>query len=50
MRPAADADYWVAYRLDYLSNGRLTIDSSGLGGDPVAWSDIDAQRFDRLRG
>jgi hypothetical protein len=33
------ADYWVAYRLDYLSDERLSIDGLGY----IAWRDIDAK-------
>jgi hypothetical protein len=36
------ADYWVAYKLDYLSDGRLVIDTSGIGDDLDRWPAIDA--------
>jgi hypothetical protein len=36
------ADYWVAYKLDYLSDGRLVIDTSGIGDDLDRWPSIDA--------
>lgn len=36
------ADYWVAYKLDYLSDGRLVIDTSGIGEDVDRWPSIDA--------
>ncbi|HEY5272089.1 MAG TPA: hypothetical protein VIJ34_02520 [Acidimicrobiales bacterium] len=36
------ADYWVAYELDYLSDGKLVIDTSGIGSDLDRWPGIDA--------
>ena len=36
------ADYWVAYKLDYLSDGKLVIDTSGVGDDIDRWPSIDA--------
>jgi hypothetical protein len=36
------ADYWVAYELDYLSDGKLVIDTSGIGSDLDRWPSIDA--------
>jgi 4-amino-4-deoxy-L-arabinose transferase-like glycosyltransferase len=36
------ADYWVAYKLDYLSDGKLVIDTSGIGDDIDRWPSIDA--------
>jgi Dolichyl-phosphate-mannose-protein mannosyltransferase len=36
------ADYWVAYKLDYLSDGGLVIDTSGIGADLDRWPNIDA--------
>jgi Dolichyl-phosphate-mannose-protein mannosyltransferase len=36
------ADYWIAYKLDYLSDGKLIIDTSGIGDDIDRWPSIDA--------
>jgi hypothetical protein len=36
------ADYWVAYKLDYLSGGRLVIATSGIGDDLDRWPTIDS--------
>jgi Flp pilus assembly pilin Flp len=36
------ADYWVAYKIDYLSDGKLVIDTSGIGDDLDRWPSIDA--------
>jgi hypothetical protein len=36
------ADYWVAYKMDYLSDGKLIIDTSGIGADLDRWPSIDA--------